>query len=152
MKLLNLPFNLPFGRARSGASGIPETAVDLGTLNRTIMNALQAAGLKTGLGEKKASEPIPSMRGFAEIYRAGVARMQDQEMVDVVARESFRPERTAPAGIDAGADADSPKPCGAVVSASHTGRAGTRSYKLYVPALLAKEPMPLVVMLHGCTQ
>ncbi|MFO1107477.1 MAG: PHB depolymerase family esterase [Amaricoccus sp.] len=36
----------------------------------------------------------------------------------------------------------------------HAGPEGTRGYKLYVPASGrgAEEPMPLVVMLHGCTQ
>lgn len=35
---------------------------------------------------------------------------------------------------------------------SFTNAAGSRDYKLYVPANRRDQPMPLVVMLHGCTQ
>jgi len=41
---------------------------------------------------------------------------------------------------------------GQFISASFGNHAGTRPYKLYIPRRYAGEPMPLIVMLHGCTQ
>ena len=46
-----------------------------------------------------------------------------------------------------------PGPAGQFISGSHTeGTAGSREYKLYIPPASFTEPLPLVVMLHGCTQ
>jgi len=41
---------------------------------------------------------------------------------------------------------------GQFVSASYTNQAGTRAYKLYIPSNYHGQKLPLVVMLHGCTQ
>ena len=38
------------------------------------------------------------------------------------------------------------------LSLTHFGPHGSRAYRLYVPAAQPAGPMPLVVMLHGCTQ
>ena len=38
------------------------------------------------------------------------------------------------------------------IDGSYSNHAGSRQYKLYVPACYHGQPMPLLVMLHGCTQ
>jgi poly(3-hydroxybutyrate) depolymerase len=35
---------------------------------------------------------------------------------------------------------------------NYSNAAGSRQYRLYVPAGAARDPLPLIVMLHGCTQ
>ncbi len=46
-----------------------------------------------------------------------------------------------------------PLPDGAsFTAASYSNAAGTRNYKLYIPSTPNSERLPLIVMLHGCTQ
>jgi poly(hydroxyalkanoate) depolymerase family esterase len=45
-----------------------------------------------------------------------------------------------------------PLPSGSFTTHSFSNAAGTRIYKVYVPAGKSDAPRPLIVMLHGCTQ
>jgi hypothetical protein len=62
-----------------------------------------------------------------------------------------------PPGATPGATAGFPTPPtaasgGRFVERSYTNRAGSRHYKLYIPSGYVGQEVPLIVMLHGCTQ
>ena len=77
------------------------------------------------------------------------ASADDLNVIDVEAHEVGR---AAPAQKSS-EPAVKPGPAGQFISGSHSeGTAGSRDYKLYIPPASFTEPLPLVVMLHGCTQ
>jgi poly(hydroxyalkanoate) depolymerase family esterase len=55
-------------------------------------------------------------------------------------------------GFVASAERDRAPPPGRFLAGAFSNRAGRRDYKLYVPSSYRGQPLPLVVMLHGCTQ
>lgn len=79
---------------------------------------------------------VPDM--MARMERAGASPLQGFKM----------PSFDMPGGTM------SPPPTlpGQFIDGSYSNAAGSRDYKLYVPSSYTSGPMPLVVMLHGCTQ
>jgi poly(hydroxyalkanoate) depolymerase family esterase len=58
-----------------------------------------------------------------------------------------------PGGVAEPSAADIPVPEGGqFLRKSFSNQAGSRTYKLYVPSQYRGQPLPLIVMLHGCTQ
>ena len=64
-------------------------------------------------------------------------------------QKNFQQLRRDPVAPDHRHDVDSG---GQFLTGSYTNHAGTRSYKLYIPGDHRGQPLPLIVMLHGCTQ
>lgn len=108
---------------------------DAEAIQATIQKALASAGLDTSSGPMhEVTETIRRAlaAGRPADHAAGV---DGDAVIDVAAR-------VVPAGADAGR----------FEAHAFSNDAGTRSYKLYVPASKPQGPCALVVMLHGCTQ
>jgi poly(hydroxyalkanoate) depolymerase family esterase len=128
-------------------------SLDATSINETIQRALASAGLDTTSG---------AMRSVTDTVRRALASggltdlagppVASDSVIDVMAREVDvgEPEsnkwsnRRPTIG-----DADAP---GTFEMRDFSNQAGTRSYKLYVPARISDVAPPMVVMLHGCTQ
>ncbi|MDP3135804.1 MAG: PHB depolymerase family esterase [Burkholderiaceae bacterium] len=151
------------------AMPLPETSFPMGSfditsINDTINQALTSAGLNTQTGPmKNVMDTIQQSLAAAGLNQTRPAAREHGVTIDGVARKIFTPDertqnrtqnRTDEAPTRPTAPADQVRP-GEFVSRSFTNHAGTRAYKLYVPASYSAqlgERVPVVVMLHGCTQ
>ncbi len=121
------------------------------TLSETIERALRSAGLRPDTGPAKSVvATIRRALESARIAQPTSRRAPAPGGVDWVERVDVPRRRSAPSANDE----LSARPAAGFFDRSHTGAAGTRAYKLYVPAAAASRtlPMPLIVMLHGCKQ
>ncbi|HET7729765.1 MAG TPA: PHB depolymerase family esterase [Usitatibacter sp.] len=97
------------------------------------------------------SPPIPGLDRMAralQLVRAG----QLKEAVHEIQQRLHARAEPMPVEEPPSPAAPPPAPGERFETHTFTNHAGTRQYKLYVPAEAGDGPMPLVVMLHGCTQ
>ena len=89
---------------------------------------------------------------YSRPERAVRARLPDvlHRFLNRGTRSEFAPGR---GGLAEPSSTDVPQSeSGQFLTKSFSNQAGTRAYKLYVPSHYRGQPLPLIVMLHGCTQ
>ena len=109
----------------------------------------------------EVTDPGPSLRAGQEFgtgagnrdERAGRAYLPEalRRLLDRIPRTGFEPGLGGLAEPSPAHAPDVPE-SGQFFARSYSNQVGTRAYKLYVPSGYRGEPLPLIVMLHGCTQ
>ncbi|HET9340034.1 MAG TPA: PHB depolymerase family esterase [Casimicrobiaceae bacterium] len=130
--------------------------IDVSGITETIQRALAAAGLDTRSGPMKGvTDTIHDALSAAGLTQRSGTPSERGVTIEGTAREADAPysdidgTQTRPASR-----VDESLP-GAFLNRSFANHAGTRDYMLYVPASYSAEsgePVPVIVMLHGCTQ
>ncbi len=123
-----------------------------------IMQSMQAGQLEeatAAIQRLLALQPVPPFAnrathrpGSAPIE--GVFRVIKDGAAQATHARDARSESPSPQPSPNRAPEDVPG--GQFIAGAYTNQAGTRAYKLYVPSGYGRQPLPLVVMLHGCTQ
>ena len=123
-------------------AGMPEATrlVRAGRLAEATSVLQRILGSRTRKAEQGPSDPDrPGMSG------TGRAALRLREgLKDLLGRSGPREQRPAVREIDPDG--------GKFVAGSYANDAGTRAYKLYIPGGTGGQALPLLVMLHGCTQ
>jgi poly(hydroxyalkanoate) depolymerase family esterase len=125
--------------------------VSINSISQTIERALISAGLNPKAGPLKAvAATIEKALGAAGLS-AGRGSPPGKPMGRT---PMFRAPQPAPRAPSAAVDqaGDTAVAEGEFITRAYTNGAASRNYKLYVPSVYAGEPMPLIVMLHGCKQ
>jgi poly(hydroxyalkanoate) depolymerase family esterase len=125
-------------------------------INDTIEQALASAGIDTRGGPMQGvTETIRQALASAGLGAGAPMGPQTQTQKANEAR-TFDVEARDLGTVPVGPQAQPGTPArGQFLARGHSGPAGSRAYKLYLPPQAAQAgaaPLPLVVMLHGCTQ
>ena len=122
------------------------------TITATIERALTSAGLDTTSGPMQSvTETIRRALSSGGVSKASHPPGGDASVIDVSARFVGETHDSHPEPMRS-PPSSAPGWPGEFVTREFSNSAGTRAYKLYVPTRESETPMPLIVMLHGCTQ
>jgi poly(hydroxyalkanoate) depolymerase family esterase len=111
---------------------------------RVIKRALSGRGHAVSPGEpsqEKPSEPSPEKRPLGEVLK--LLRQADLPSFGLDSAPLAKFRKTPPVTVPDGA---------AYLTRTFACEAGSRDYKLYIPSHMDGRKLPLIIMLHGCTQ
>lgn len=131
-------------------------SLDVGEISETIQRALASAGLDRQSGPMQGvTGTIQQALSGAGLTQRSAAKGPKGAIVEGAFRGMSTPDistHTSRFGRIAPAEQAYP---GEFISRSFANRAGKRTYRLYIPASYSERSdkrVPLMVMLHGCTQ
>ena len=126
-------------RRLQGRDSAKPTATTASTIIDAESVTVEAAVLPSPTPDERDDRIVPKHRtGLGKILRGLVGRVMPADLdIGTGRAPGIRPDVL---------------PDGAFATASYTSTAGSRAYKLYVPANRTGQQLPLIVMLHGCTQ
>ena len=155
-----MPDGVPNTKADAMKPLLPQGLIEAARLTKAGRLSEATAALQDMLAGQRASGPArpaaPTIDGTGEeVPRAeGVGLPIPKALrglLDRVSQGGFSMPGDAPkpaAGAKPAGQPDGAK----FLAKSFSGTAGSRPYKLYVPSGYRGQPVPLIVMLHGCTQ
>lgn len=129
------------------------SALDVNAIQATIERALASAGLNTTTGPMHdVTETIRRALGAGRAHPTGPSAADRESVIDVAAREVPAAEDADRALLREPAFGEVQPRQGSFEAHQFSNAAGSRAYKLYVPAGPSDAPRAMIVMLHGCTQ
>lgn len=149
---------------RSAAPAKPDARTDAGTTTSATAVVPESAAHPVAV-PVPASATAPDAMPPSKIAKAPAAEQRNapRKVAPATSAQEFAQDFMARLGVpdalsrngyarNAAPQTPELPPGAQFISSSYSNAAGTRDYKLYVPGTCGKEPMPLLVMLHGCTQ
>jgi len=126
-------------------------------LQRTLHGGRNRTHYSSNAGVPPTIDLVPDAVEVTGVERGRPERAVRGRLRDVLRRFL---DRVIPTGFEPGSSglaeptaADIPESeNGQFLTKSFSNQAGSRTYKLYVPSQYRGQPLPLIVMLHGCTQ
>jgi poly(hydroxyalkanoate) depolymerase family esterase len=122
-----------------------------GRLNEAVQAIQRALGRRTAAptATRARGGPATGAAFFDPLAHQPSAVVLDGCVVEIEPAVADSPAPTRPEVVKTPAPATGP---GEFIASTIVESASTRAYKLYIPPAAAGRQLPLVVMLHGCTQ